>query len=83
MDLVTDKERVDTIVAMAFGASVQPLTRITASTSKTITAKVGVSTRLFKNELKPTVITSLFLKILLIHHLYSTSIKEKTIKKMV
>jgi hypothetical protein len=48
---------VDTQVAIALGASVQPFTKITPRTSVTVTNRVGLDTRLIKNSLKDIVIT--------------------------
>jgi len=48
---------VDTQVAMALGASVQPFTKITPRTSVAVINRVGLDTRLSKNSLKDIVIT--------------------------
>ena len=42
MALGARMERVETQVAMAFGASVQPLTRMTPSVSATVMASIGL-----------------------------------------
>ena len=42
MALGARMERVETQVAMAFGASVQPLTRMTPSVSTTVMASIGL-----------------------------------------
>jgi hypothetical protein len=43
-----DIARVDTTVAIALGASVQPLTKITNETKITTTSKIGLSTARLK-----------------------------------
>ena len=47
-----DMQRVETQVAMAFGASVQPLTKITPRVSRTVMSSVGLENSWVKNSLK-------------------------------
>ena len=54
-------ERVETQVAMALGASVQPLTRMTPSVSRTETARVGLEKRWERKSERETVINASFL----------------------
>jgi intracellular sulfur oxidation DsrE/DsrF family protein len=51
IDFFADMDRVDTIVAIAFGASVQPLTKMTPIIKITTMKRAGISIRLCKKSL--------------------------------
>ena len=58
MALFGPMARVETQVAMALGASVQPLTRITPRVRTTVTASAGLCASWLKNSENPMVISS-------------------------
>jgi len=55
---LTDIERVETHVAIAFGASVHPLTKITPKVSKVVINKIGLEVTCVKKSEKDTTIIS-------------------------